>query len=115
MSSEMPVNIPSPLCHYYYEMIMKHERNIIPYSDDSISLHKQTEIFISKMFGIYACNLKKKKGQKCFIIKKRLNAEVKCGWLILLLIIKSWQNNYFFLFISKTPKLKLCPPAAGLQ
>lgn len=58
---------------------------------------------------------KKKRGQKCFIIKKRLNVEVKCGWLILLLIIKSWQNNYFFLFISKTPKLKLCPPAAGLQ
>lgn len=89
---------------------MKHERNIIPYSDDSISLHKQTEIFISKMFGIYACNLKKK-GQKCFIIKKRLNAEVKSGWLILLLIIKSRQNNYFFLFISKEPKLKLCPQA----
>lgn len=90
---------------------MKHERNIIPYSDDSISLHKQTEIFISKMLSIYACNLKK--GQKCFIIKKRLSAEVKSGWLVLLLIIKSWQNNYFFLFISKTPKLKLCPPAAG--
>lgn len=109
MSSEKPVNIPSPHCHYYHEMIMKHERNIIPYSDDSISLHKQTEIFISKMFGIYACNLKK--GQKCFIIKKRLNAEVKSGWLILLLIIKSRQNNYFFLFISKAPKLKLCPQA----
>lgn len=112
MSSEKPVNIPSPHCHHYHEMIMKHERNIIPYSDDSISLHKQTEIFISKMFSIYIRNLKKKKGQKCFIIKKRLNAEVKSGWLILLLIIKSWQNNYFFLFISKTPKLKLCPLAA---
>lgn len=77
----MPVNIPSPLCHYYYEMIMKHERNIIPYSDDSISLHKQTEIFISKMFGIYACNLKKKKKRtKMFYNKK----EIECGgkmWL----------------------------------
>lgn len=46
-----------------------------------------------------------------FYNKNRLNAEVKSGWLILLLIIKSWQNNYFFLFIRKTPKLKLCPGA----
>lgn len=78
MSSEKPVNIPSPHCHYYHEMIMKHERNIIPYSDDSISLHKQTEIFISKMFGIYACNLKKR--TKMFYNKKEIECRGKI-WL----------------------------------
>lgn len=43
---------------------MKHERKMIPYSDDSISLYKQTEIFITFLLNIPVHNLKIEREKK---------------------------------------------------
>lgn len=62
---------------------MKHEGNILSYSCDSISpFHKQTEIFISKMFNIFTGNLKEKTKMSNNSTEMRLNVEVKSGWLV---------------------------------